>query len=182
MIASGGMMTITLPSGRSSTPSARAASQTRWPRFSVPRIRLLRRRVAHQFDAGDQAALADVADVRQAGDPREMLGEAGDFRLQVEQRLLFLEDVERGQGGRRPQRIAAVSVAVEERLALGISAQKRPPNLVGRQRGGHRQVAAGEPLGQAEQIGRDVLVLAGEHACPVRPKPTATSSAISSTS
>ena len=42
-------------------------------------------------------------------------------------------------------------------------AQERLPDLVGGQRGRQRQVAAGEPFGQAQQVGRDLFVLAGEH-------------------
>ena len=36
-------------------------------------------------------------------------------------------------------------------------------DLLGRERGRERQVAACEPLGEAEQVGRDALVLAREH-------------------
>ena len=62
-----------------------------------PRIRLLRRAVADQLDAGHQPALADVADLRQRGDPPQMPGQPVDLRRQPGERLLLLEDVERGQ-------------------------------------------------------------------------------------
>ena len=48
-------------------------------------------------------------------------------------------------------------------LALGVAAQKGLPDLVGRQRGGQRQVAAGQALGQAQQVGRHSFLFAGEH-------------------
>ena len=38
-----------------------------------------------------------------------------------------------------------------------------PVDFVGRERGGHRQIAAGQPLAKTEQIGHHVFVLAGEH-------------------
>ena len=101
--------------------------------------------------------------MRQSGDPPEVLVEPGHLRRQRFQRPLLLEHVERGQGGGRAQRIAAVGVPVIERLALGVFSQKRLPYLVGRQRGGHRQIAAGHALGDAKQVGRNAFVFAGEH-------------------
>ena len=36
-------------------------------------------------------------------------------------------------------------------------------DALGRERRGERQVAAGQPLGEAHEVGRDALLLAGEH-------------------
>ncbi len=129
----------------------------------LPRIGLLRLPVADQLDAGNQPALADVADLSQPGDSPQVSGQALDLRRQAGQGLFLLEDLERGQRDGRPQRIAAVGVTVEEGPALGIFSQEGPPDFLARQGDGQGQVAAGQPLGQAEKIRSDLLVLAGEH-------------------
>ena len=98
VMASGGMITSTLPSGRSSTPCSRAAVADVAARVSLPRDRA--RAVARSRTssiAADQAALPHVADVRMLGDPRQVLGQPRDLGRQVRERLLFFEHVERGQ-------------------------------------------------------------------------------------
>ncbi len=108
----------------------------------LPGEGLFGRSVVDQFDPGDHAALADVAHVRHLGDPGEVLVEPGDLGDEPGQRLLLLEHVERGQGDCRPERVAAVGVAVEERPPLGIGPQKGPPDLIGRQRRRQGQIPA----------------------------------------
>ena len=64
---------------------------------------------------------------------------------------------------RRGERIAAERVAVVQRAAFVIRAEERVVDCVVGHRRGHRQVAAGESFAQAQKIGHDVLLLAGEH-------------------
>jgi hypothetical protein len=47
----------------------------------LPRIGSFRDRVSYQLDAGHQAALSHVADVRQSGDSGQMFAKTSDFRL-----------------------------------------------------------------------------------------------------
>jgi hypothetical protein len=54
-------------------------------------------------------------------------------------------------------------VAVEERAELLVLAQKPLVHRLRGERGGERQVTAGNSLGQAHQVGRHSLVLGGEH-------------------
>ena len=54
-------------------------------------------------------------------------------------------------------------MAVVEGLPLGDIAQKSLEDALRGERGGEREVAAGEPLGEAQKIGNDSFVLAGEH-------------------
>src|SRR5205814_1977316 len=77
--------------------------------------------------------------------------------------LLGREDVEVGERGGARQRVAGVRVAVEERAELGERAEEALVDRLGGQRGGEREVAAGQALGQAQQVGLDALLLTGEH-------------------
>src|SRR5204862_4367263 len=118
---------------------------------------------AIELDPGHEATTADLRHRRMSGERLEQLGEQLDLRREALERALLLEDVERGKRRRAGQRVARVGVAVEEGLELLELAEKALVDLLRRQGGGQRQVAAGDALGQAEQVGRDVLLLAGEH-------------------
>ena len=85
------------------------------------------------------------------------------FGCSALERALVLEDVERRERGRAGERVARVRVAVEERPELLERAEEALVDALGRERRGERQVAAGQALGEAEEVGRDVLLLAGEH-------------------
>ena len=61
-------------------------------------------------------------------------------------------------------------MAVEERPVLLVLAEEALVDPLGRQRRRERQVAAGEPLAEAEEVGGDPLLLAGEHR-PRAPEP-----------
>ena len=69
-----------------------------------------------EFDAGDEAALADFVDERVGGFQG---GEAGaqvvDFRGQAGERLFLLEDLEAGQGGGAAEGIGGVTMTIVER-------------------------------------------------------------------
>ena len=54
-------------------------------------------------------------------------------------------------------------MAVEEGPELLELAEEPLVHALGGQRGRERQVAAGDALGEAEEVGRDAFVLAGEH-------------------
>src|SRR5690606_4058123 len=67
-----------------------------------------------------------------------------------------------GEGRRAGEGVAAVAVAVEEGPLLLAGSEEGGEDALGRQGRGEGQVASGEPLGEAEEIGDDILVLAGE--------------------
>ena len=183
VIASGGMTTSTSPSGRISRPWSRARRQTRAPTCSAHGIRRLRRPVGDQLDPRDQAALADVADVRAtARTPASRAASSSTFGRQVRQRPLVVEDPQVRQGDGRAERVAAVGVAVIERLPLGGRARRRrsrPPRSSGSPpAAGSRRSAPWPGRGSRARPPR----CSQAKSVPVRPKPTATSSAISSVS
>ena len=89
--------------------------------------------------------------------------QARDLRLQLLEHALALEEVERREAGGAGQRIPRVRVAVKECELLLIFAEEGRVDLLGRQGRGERQIAAGDALGEAQEIGRDRLLLAREH-------------------
>ena len=93
-----------------------------------------------------------------------------DLRLQAQQRVLGIEDVEAGDRRRAGERVAREGMAVEEAAAVLVLAGEAGVHALGRQRGGERQVAAGQPLAEAEEVRGDALLLAGEHR-PGAPEP-----------
>lgn len=66
--------------------------------------------VSHQFDPGREAELADLADRGMIPEPSQLRFELVDPALHPRQQVRRLKQVERGQGGRRGQRIAGVGV------------------------------------------------------------------------
>ena len=138
-------------------PRRRASSVTWWPMrrstgcstSSIPVI-VPRRRIS--FDRGV------------GGERLQQLPEQLELRLQPLERALGLEDVERRQRGGAGERVAGVGVAVEEGAELLVRAEEALVDALGGERRGQRHVAAGDALGDAHQVRRDVLVLAGEHA------------------
>ena len=76
----------------------------------------------------------------------------------------LLERLQAGERRRAGERVAGERVAVEEACACSsCGAEESLVDPLGRQRRGKRQVAAGQPLAEAEEVGRDALLLAGEH-------------------
>ena len=86
-----------------------------------------------------------------------------DLWLQALQRLLALERLERRDPGGARERVARIGMAVKERPgSLGLAEEARVDALIGERRR-ERQIAAREALADAQQVGRDPFVLAGEH-------------------
>ena len=119
--------------------------------------------VLAQVDADHQAPLAHLLDLAHLLHLREPLREQPDLRLQADQRPLPLEHVERGDRRSAGKRVARVGVAVEEGLELGMRAEEGLVDALARQRRRKRHVPAGQSLCDAEQVGGDPLLLAGEH-------------------
>ena len=85
-----------------------------------------------------------------------------DFRGQAGEGFFLLEDLEAGQGGGAAEGVGGVTVAVVERPLR--RAEEGVVNLLPVVSvAAMRQVAAGESLGEAEEIRNHVFVLAGEH-------------------
>ena len=95
--------------------------------------------------------------------PAQAFRQHGDLGLQTFDHPVVLEDVQTRQRRGAAERIAGVGVPVEERLELVVRGQKGRKYLVGRERGGQRQIPAGEALGDAEDVRADTGVPAGEH-------------------
>ena len=115
-----------------------------------------------QFDADDEADLANVTDVR-------MRPEGGQFVVQgsVEasasaQGSLRFQQIEAGQGGGGGERIGGVTVAVEEGLELGILTQEGVEDGLRCERGGHGEITAGQSLGEGYEIGLNSFRMGGE--------------------
>ncbi len=122
------------------------------------------KREVRQLDADHEAAAADLVHGLQRRDVlAEQLAEQRDLRLQRGDRRLALEDLERRQRRGAGERVAGVGVTVKEGLQLGEVAEERLVDALAGERRGERQVAAGEALRDAHEVGRDVLLLAGEH-------------------
>src|SRR5207237_7421924 len=113
-------------------------------------ILLLRSLLLHQLDADHHPALPDVADVLELGDLLEALLDPLRHLPAVLERVLLVEDAERGEGGGAGERIARVAVAVEEGPPALEGAEKALVDLVGDEGSGERQISAAEALREAE--------------------------------
>ncbi len=116
-----------------------------------------------QFDAGDEAALADFVDERLARfQASESAGEVRDFSGKVAERVFGFEQVEAGESGGAAERIRGVTVAVVECVIR--AAEEGVINFPGGQGDGEWQVAAGEAFREAEEVRDHIFLLTGEHA------------------
>ena len=105
--------------------------------------------------------LADVADNRQPRHARELVAQPLNLVGQCFENAR-LQQFEIGQGHRCAERIARIRVPMIKRPAFLRPAQESAKDFFGGQRGGKRQVTAGQALGQAKKIRNDILPCAGE--------------------
>ena len=136
------------PSGRMIAPRRRASSVTRWPIRSAgscsPRsMPTMKPRPRTSATSGIRATSSSSSPSRRI------------FGCRRIDRALLLEGVEVGEGGRAGERVAGVGVAVEEGALLLRGAEEALVDALGRQRRRQRHVAAGQPLGEAEQVRGD---------------------------
>src|SRR5262249_42627076 len=129
-----------------------------------------RRIVLSEIDPDHESAASYLSDFGHFGDLPEKLAEQADLRLQAKQRVLALEGVQVGKGRRAGERVAGERVTVEERAPLLRAPEEAVMHALRGQRRRERQVAAGQSLAQAEEVGRNALLLAGEHR-PGAPEP-----------
>ena len=66
------------------------------------------------------------------------------------------------EAGGRAELVAGKAVAVEEGLELLVFAEEGVEDRLRGEGGRHRQVAAGQALGQGQEVGLHALVMAGE--------------------
>ena len=146
----------TSPSGRMIAPRRRASSVTRWPMRSagscsprsMPTMKPRRRTSATSGIALDLARAAP---------------EQRDLRLQARRASAPARRC-RGWRGRRRRRAGCRCRCGRGRRSLLLGgAEEGLVDALGGERRRERQVAAGQALGEAEQVGRDALLLAGEH-------------------
>src|SRR5690606_28697601 len=107
-----------------------------------------------------QAAAADVSHRGELLQTRQTLIQLGPADRHIGERLLFVEQFQRGQRGGASKRIATKRMSMEEGTRLRILTQKRIPYPPRRQRCGQRQIAAAETLPCAQEIGLNLLPLA----------------------
>ena len=155
-IESGGIRTTTSPSGRMIAPRSRASSVTRWPTRE-------RRVVLAEVDADHEAAAAHLGDLGHRLDLVQQLAEQA--RSSAAGARASARARRRRGWPARPRRRAGCRCRCGRgrRCAAPRGRRGSPRRSLGRQRRGQRQVAAGQPLGEAEQVGGHLLLLAGEH-------------------
>ena len=119
--------------------------------------------IQHQFNSHNKTPLTNIPHMCQIPEPLQLLREIRDLGLQFLQRAICLKFLYRRKRSRTTERIARVRMPVKKRLHLRIIAQKGIVNLIRRQRRRHRKIPPGQPLSQAEQIGRDIFVFTGKH-------------------
>ncbi len=115
------------------------------------------------LNAGDEAEVADFVDEWNLAQTIEQVREDLDFRREDLESLFAFEDFEIRERGGASEGISRIAVTVVEGLSFGDITEEGREDPFRRERGGERQVAAGESLGEAEKIGNDLFVLAGEH-------------------
>jgi len=98
----------------------------------------------------------------EARQPRGMGRQAVHLPRERLEHPLVAEDVERCQPDGRGQRVAAVGMAVKKGSLLGVRAEEGIPDAAVGDGGRHRQIAGSQPLGEAEEVGGHLLLLAGE--------------------
>ena len=120
--------------------------------------------VLAQVDPDHEAPAADlrhlVASPRRRRGARRAMRIFGCSRSSV---LSRSNDLEAGDRRRAGERVAGEGVAVEERAVLLVRAEEAVVDALGGQGRRQRQVAARQALAEAEEVGRDPLLLAGEH-------------------
>ena len=119
--------------------------------------------VGSEFQGAYEAALPRDCDMWMFGEAAEVIAEPRDFGGQIGECLFLFKHFERGKSGRTSEWVTAEGVAVVKRAARVEFAKEGMVNGIVRQRGGEWQVTAGKALSQAEEIGHDGLLLAGEH-------------------
>jgi len=116
----------------------------------------------HQFDGGDQAAAAELADPGMLTEALAPGVEEGGARRQIGQNRLFGEDLLHLHGQGAGQGVAGVGVGVEKGPQGGVVVVEGLVDVLRGQNRGQGQIAAGDALGQAQQIGADAGVFVGE--------------------
>ena len=119
--------------------------------------------IFHELDADHEALLTDIADVGESFERLEELGELFGFLLDCFQEFVFLEKVERGEGGGAGEGIAGVGVAVEEGFIFGRRAEEGVEYFLSGERGREGEIAAGNAFGDAHEVRLNGFVFNGEH-------------------
>jgi len=127
------------------------------------RIGFLRLSILHQLDRHDESLLPDLSHMGQLPERLKQSRHRLNLGLQSGERLFFLEHLDVGQGDGAAERIAGVTVAVEEGFEVCVSAEKGLVDLIACEGCGQRHVAAGQSFADRHQIRCDSLMLAGEH-------------------
>ncbi len=119
--------------------------------------------VLNHLDGQRHAGLAHLGHMWMLGQVRGGAGHACGQRLVRLDDVVLGEDVQRRQCGGTGQRIAGVGVRMKKGAQGRVVVVERLIQAVGGEHRGHRQIAAGKGLGQAEEVRRDAGLLAGEH-------------------
>ncbi|MCY1356155.1 hypothetical protein D9M69_425970 [compost metagenome] len=129
----------------------------------LPGVGCLAGLVLDHFDGQHHAGLAHLGDMGVVDEVGGGGGHAhGQLAVGLDHPVLF-EDVQGGQGGGAGQWIAGVGMGVEEGAQGLIIVVETLVDGFGSEHRGHRQVAAGQGLGQHQEVRGDAGLLAGEH-------------------
>src|SRR5262249_48870256 len=125
-------------------------------------IRAPRRLIADQLDDPDTADDADIADRWQRRQRREPVPQLRFEPRDALQDARFLKQIETRARDRAGERVRRERMAVEKGLRA-VAAEERLEQSLRRHRGTERQIASGERLREADDIGCDRLMVAREH-------------------
>ena len=158
----GGIRTITLPTGRVSTPRLAIASQTRMP----ARSRKSNGSRVRQSRTSSMPAIKPTCRMSPTlGSDQSVCNSSCRFfsrfcRARMD--CLPLQNFQARQRRRCAELIGRVTVAVEKGFEFIVFAEKGVEHFLRRQCRRHRQITAGQALGQAQKIRLHAFVVAGK--------------------
>ncbi len=118
-----------------------------------------------EFNGTDEPALPRVADelLRKGG--FQHFSEDGLEGCDVWEEVIFFKQIKRGFGDGAGERITGEGVAVEECFSFSGIGIEGVEDFLGGHGDAEGHIAGGEAFGEAQEIGRDGFMLAGEHCC-----------------
>lgn len=126
--------------------------------------------VGDEFDAGHDTTLADIADVGELPPGAEAFAEPVGIGADIVEDAIFFEESEGGETGGASERVPCVGVSVVESFAFRRGCDEGVVDFLSAESGSDGEVAAGEAFRDAEDVGVDLFLFAGEEgACSAEP-------------
>ena len=156
------MSTITLPTGRVSTPRRAMASQTRSPaRCSIPNGSRVRQSLTNSTPA--TSPTWRMSPTCGCGHSCRSSALSACARFCRARRTLDVpQQAHAGQSRGRPDLVCGETVSVEEGFKIFVLSQKSVENGLCCQRGSQGHVAAAQSFGQGQEVGLNTFVVRGE--------------------